>query len=231
MQTIQVIICGAKLAHLTHFFYFSAFFHQSFLIFIYFGASNEPWSLPSTLSEESYMEIIIPLSDTHGNVIGYEEKMEVHRKGLLHLAFSVLVFNPAGELLLQKRAAHKYHSPSLWTNTCCGHPYPGEELPAAASRRLTEEMGFSCELTHRFTFHYTADFSNGLSENEIDSVFFGRHQGAVLPDPEEVAGYRWATLEDIRAEAGEMPENFTVWFRKILEHLENGITESLPKSW
>lgn len=167
------------------------------------------------------MEIIIPLSDTAGNVTGYEEKMEVHRKGLLHLAFSVLIFNSKGELLLQKRAGHKYHSPSLWTNTCCGHPYPGEELPDAARRRLAEEMGFHCDLTHRFTFHYQAGFPNGLRENEIDHVFFGRYDGPITPDPEEVSDYRWVETDLLRTDAEESPEKYTVWFLKILKQMNS----------
>lgn len=167
------------------------------------------------------MEIIIPLSDTAGNITGYEEKMEVHRKGLLHLAFSVLIFNSKGELLLQKRAEEKYHSPSLWTNTCCGHPNPGEEIPEAARRRLTEEMGFHCSLTHWFTFHYRAGFPNGLYENEIDHVFRGYHEGNITPDPEEVSEYRWVEIEDLRADAEESPEKYTVWFREILKQMKS----------
>ena len=151
------------------------------------------------------MEIIIPLSDTAGNITGYEEKMKVHRHGLLHLAFSILIFNSKGEMLLQKRAKSKYHSPSLWTNACCGHPNRGEEISQAARRRLQEEMGFTCALHHRFTFHYRADFTNGLSENEIDHVFFGHYEGSVNPTPEEVAEYRWATPETLRAHANVFP--------------------------
>lgn len=171
------------------------------------------------LKVRSFMEIIIPLSDTAGNITGYEEKMEVHRKGLLHLAFSVLIFNTKGELLLQKRADQKYHSPSLWTNTCCGHPNPGEEMQEAARRRLEEEMGFTCSLSHRFTFCYQARFPNGLYENEIDHVFFGRYEGSITPDPKEVSEYCWAAPETLQADAEEFPEKYTVWFREILRQL------------
>lgn len=163
---------------------------------------------------------MIPLSDTAGNIIGYKEKMEVHQQGLLHLAFSVLIFNGRGELLLQQRADHKYHSPSLWTNTCCGHPHPREEIREAARRRLAEEMGFTSELTHQFTFHYQASFSNGLSENEIDHVFFGQYEGIVLPDPEEVSDYRWVEMDFLQADAAQQPEKYTVWFRKILDRIK-----------
>ncbi len=167
------------------------------------------------------MEIIIPLSDTAGNITGYEEKMEVHRKGLLHLAFSVLIFNSKDELLLQKRSEGKYHSPALWTNTCCGHPHPGEELREAAQRRLTEEMGFHADLTHRFTFHYKAGFPNGLYENEIDHVFFGLYEGEISPDPDEVSEYRWIEMDLLQSDAGETPENYTVWFREILKQMKS----------
>jgi len=167
------------------------------------------------------MEIIIPLSDTAGNITGYEEKIEVHKKGLLHLAFSVLVFNTRGQLLLQKRADEKYHSPSLWTNTCCGHPNRGEEIGEAAERRLAEEMGFTCTLTHRFTFHYQAAFTNGLFENEIDHVFSGTYEGAVSPDPQEISDYRWVDMDDLQSDAEESPEKYTVWFKEILKQLHS----------
>jgi len=167
------------------------------------------------------MEIIIPLSDTAGNITGYEEKIEVHKKGLLHLAFSVLVFNTRGQLLLQKRADGKYHSPSLWTNTCCGHPNRGEEIGEAAERRLAEEMGFTCTLTHRFTFHYRAAFTNGLFENEIDHVFFGTYEGAISPDPQEISDYRWVDMDDLQSDAEESPEKYTVWFKEILKQLNS----------
>jgi len=167
------------------------------------------------------MKIIIPLSDTSGNITGYEEKMEVHRKGLLHLAFSVLIFNSKGEILLQKRADEKYHSPALWTNTCCGHPNRGEEIREAAERRLEEEMGFHCSLTHRFTFHYRADFPNGLYENEIDHVYSGTYEGSISPDPEEVSDYRWVGMDELLSDAEASPEKYTVWFREILRQLNS----------
>lgn len=167
------------------------------------------------------MEIIIPLSDTAGNITGYEEKMQVHRKGWLHLAFSVLIFNSKGELLIHKRAKGKYHSPSLWTNTCCGHPNPGEEIRDAAQRRLAEEMGIRCALTHRFTFHYQATFPNGLHENEIDHVFSGIYEGDIHPDPEEVSDYCWIKQEILHADAEESPEKYTVWFREILKQIKS----------
>ncbi len=164
-------------------------------------------------------EIIIPLVDASGTVIGYEEKIKTHREGLLHLAFSVLVFNTDGQLLIHRRASNKYHSPMLWTNACCGHPLPNEKIIDAAGRRLNEEMGFSCALEHSFTFHYKASFSNGLTENEIDHVFLGYYNGAVIPDPDEVDTYAWKTLSDIKNGIHAAPENYTVWFKEIIERL------------
>lgn len=140
---------------------------------------------------------------------------------MLHLAFSVLIFNSKGELLLQKRADEKYHSPSLWTNTCCGHPNPGEEVREAAQRRLSEEMGFRCDLSHWFTFHYQAGFPNGLYENEIDHVFLGSYEGSITPDPAEVSEYCWVEMDDLRSDTEESPEKYTVWFREILKQIKS----------
>jgi isopentenyl-diphosphate delta-isomerase len=165
------------------------------------------------------MEIIIPLADKQGQIIGYGEKIDVHKKGLLHLAFSVLIFNSSGEILLQKRASTKYHSPSLWTNTCCGHPAEGEMPQVSAEKRLEEEMGFTVPLEYAFTFHYQADFSNGLSENEIDHVFYGKYDDIISPNPEEADDYKWETPTKIKADIASNPENFTVWFREIMNRI------------
>ena len=112
--------------------------------------------------------INIPLVDEEDNIIGHAEKLEVHQKGWLHRAFSILVFNDKNEILMHQRAFGKYHSPGLWTNTCCGHPNEDETMEAAVHRRLQEEMGFDCELSHKFTFRYKAEFDDCLTENEID---------------------------------------------------------------
>jgi isopentenyl-diphosphate delta-isomerase len=162
------------------------------------------------------MEILIPLCDKDGQVIGQEEKMEVHKKGLLHLAFSVLIFNNKGEILLQKRASTKYHSPSLWTNTCCGHPTLGETPLQSAEKRLFEEMGFTVPLNHEFTFHYQADFSNGLSENEIDHVFYGTYNGSIVLNPHEADDYQWENPKITKENIESKPENYTVWFKEIM---------------
>ncbi len=157
------------------------------------------------------------LVDENDNEIGLMEKMEAHEKALLHRAFSVFVFNKKGELLLQQRALHKYHSGGLWTNTCCSHPRKGEEVIQSAHRRLMEEMGFDCELELKHKFIYKAPFTNGLTEHELDYIFTGEFETSPNPNADEVASYRWISMEDLQKEIIEQPENFTVWFRIILD--------------
>ena len=147
--------------------------------------------------------------------IGLMEKMEAHEKALLHRAFSVFVFNDAGELLLQQRAFEKYHSGGLWTNTCCSHPRPNETVLDAANRRLMEEMGFQTTLTKVFDFIYQAEFSNGLTEHEFDHVFIGHYEGKILPDPNEVHAYEYRTMESIQASLDAKEGLFTAWFEII----------------
>ncbi len=144
--------------------------------------------------------------------LGTMEKMEAHRKALLHRAFSVFIFNSKGEMLLQQRAGEKYHSAGLWTNACCSHPRPGEETLDAAIRRLREEMGFTVPLEKAFHFVYRTEFDNGLTEYEFDHVFIGRYDGALHPDPCEVSDYAYRSIEDIRAALLSRPESFTSWF-------------------
>lgn len=145
--------------------------------------------------------------------IGTAGKMEVHREGLLHRAFSVFVFNTDGKLLLQKRAEGKYHSAGLWTNTCCSHPAPGEDTLEAAKRRLQEEMGFVTELHKIFEFTYKADFDNGLTEHEYDHVFAGIYDGAIHPDKAEVQDTALLTLEEIEKRIQTSPSEYTEWFK------------------
>jgi isopentenyl-diphosphate Delta-isomerase len=147
---------------------------------------------------------------------GSLDKFEAHRSGVLHRALSVIVARGDGKLLLQKRAAGKYHSGGLWTNTCCSHPRPGEPVDVAASRRLEEEMGFSCPLTPLFTVQYRADVSNGLVENELVHAFGGRFEGAPDPDPDEVEDWRWSSIGEIRSDMADHPERYSVWFRKYV---------------
>lgn len=154
----------------------------------------------------------IVLVNDRDEEIGNMGKMEVHRLGLLHRAFSVFVFNTRGEMLLQQRALKKYHSPGLWTNTCCSHPYPGENVERAALRRLSEEMGFSTALQPLFSFIYRAEFTNGLIEHEYDHVFVGSYEGPVVPDPEEVNDYCFKTLSEIEHSLLTHPDKYTPWF-------------------
>ena len=160
--------------------------------------------------------INIPLVDDDDNIIGHAEKMEVHLSGLLHRAFSILVFNDKNEILIHQRAFGKYHSPGLWTNTCCGHPNQGETMEAAVHRRLQEEMGFDCELSHKFTFRYKAVFENGLTENEIDHVYIGIFNETFTVNPDEVADYKWISVAQTKELIHQNPCNFTVWFKEIM---------------
>ena len=144
------------------------------------------------------------------------EKMEAHVKGLLHRAFSVFIFNKNGELLLQQRAKGKYHNGGLWTNTCCSHPLPGEDVGAAALRRLSEEMGFTTLLTPAFNFIYSAAFDNGLTEHEFDHVFTGIYDGDIHVDESEVSDYCFKQIGDIEQSLQTHPQEYTEWFKIAL---------------
>ncbi len=152
------------------------------------------------------------LVDEEDTPIGTMEKIEAHKKALLHRAFSVFIFNEKGEMLLQQRAAGKYHSPGLWTNACCSHPHPGEDTRSAAARRLKEELGFTTDVQELFAFTYKTEFDNGLTEFEFDHVFVGRYDGVIEPNPEEVSNYRYSALGEIKEELIRCPEAFTSWF-------------------
>lgn len=173
---------------------------------------------PQRDQEASEDEVI--LVDEHDNVVGTMAKMEAHRRGALHRAFSVFLYNARGDLLLQKRAEGKYHSPGQWTNTCCSHPRPGEEVLAAAARRLMEEMGVSCPLQFVFTVLYRVELRNGLAEHELDHVLIGTFEGEPAVEPREVAGWRFVPPQQIAAEVAEDPRRFTPWFRLILPQLQ-----------
>ncbi len=166
------------------------------------------------------MEPYITLVDTNDRVIGKAPKIEVHRKGLLHRAFSVFIFSPDyKKILLQQRHPQKYHSGALWSNTACGHPVFGQEITLAARQRLKEEMGFDTELKKAFVFHYQARLDNDMIENEIDHVFFGIYDGEISPDPDEVVDYKWVNIEDLIDDVEKNPHNYTYWFRQILPRL------------
>lgn len=159
------------------------------------------------------------LVDENDNELGLMEKQEAHVRGVLHRAFSVFVFNSHGELLLQRRAAHKYHSGGLWTNTCCSHPRAGEETADAAQRRLFEEMGLRCPLTFSFSFVYKAGFDNGLTEHEFDHVFFGSADNDPHPDPEEVDGWKWMAPADVEKDLDLHPQQYTAWFKLVFHRV------------
>ncbi len=158
----------------------------------------------------------IILVNAQDEQIGTGEKMPVHEQGLLHRAFSVLIFNSNGELLLQQRAKSKYHCGGLWTNTVCSHPRSGESILEAAHRRLQEEMGFNCVLRETDKFTYRAEFDNGLIEHEIDHVVTGLFDGNPEINPDEADAYRWISLPDLRHDMKTSPEKYTPWFIKII---------------
>lgn len=166
------------------------------------------------------MEEFVILVDTNDRETGKMEKMQAHIEAKLHRAFSVFVFNSKGELMLQQRALSKYHTPGLWTNTCCSHPRPGEQTIDAAHRRLVEEMGFDCEIEEVFSFLYKAPFDNNLTEHEIDHVFVGSSDAVPEINPEEVESYRFATMDSIREEMKLTPGKFTPWFRIAFERVD-----------
>jgi len=150
------------------------------------------------------------LVDQHDRPVGEAEKLEAHRQARLHRAFSVFVLDSVDRVLLQRRAAAKYHSGRLWSNTCCGHPRPGEEAQAAAERRLAEEMGFQCPLEPAGAFVYQAALGD-LVEHEYDHVFRGRFDGTPRPDPAEVEAWQWISREALEADLAAHPGDYTVW--------------------
>lgn len=159
------------------------------------------------------------LVDANDRQIGLMEKMEAHRVAALHRAFSVFIFNSRGEMLLQQRAFTKYHTPGLWTNTCCSHPRNGETTADAAARRLVEEMGMIVPLQEKFVFTYQADVMQGLIEHEIDHVFVGFSDERPTLNREEAASWRYISIDALRQEIRQHPETFTAWFKIAFEEL------------
>ncbi len=157
------------------------------------------------------MEQVI-LVDENDVSAGTMEKMEAHKKAILHRAFSIFIFNSQGDMLLQQRAMDKYHSGGLWTNSCCSHPRPNEDTAVAAARRLKEEMGFETPLKKVFDFVYKASFENGLTEHEFDHVFVGYYDEAILPDQNEVKSYAYRSMKNIEELLQTQPQLFTAWF-------------------
>jgi isopentenyl-diphosphate delta-isomerase len=170
------------------------------------------------------MQELLILVDEKDNQLGIMEKLEVHKKGLLHRAFSVFIFNSEGKFLLQQRADEKYHSPGLWSNTCCSHPLSGEAVADAVQRRLWQEMGIQTETTFQFSFIYKKEFENGLTEHEFDHVYFGKSDELPHPNPGEVKNWNYVSLADLKKDISENPQNYTEWlkicFEKVLQHLQ-----------
>ncbi|MEN8224550.1 MAG: isopentenyl-diphosphate Delta-isomerase [Bacteroidota bacterium] len=160
------------------------------------------------------------LVDDKDREIGSMEKIEAHEKALLHRAFSIFVFNESGQMMLQRRALSKYHSPGLWTNSCCSHPRPGESLQQATSRRIVEEMGFSCDMHEVLSFIYKAPFDHGLTEHELDHVFMGIFNDEPEINPEEVAEWKWVDVDELLSDVDANPDNYTVWFKIALAEME-----------
>lgn len=159
------------------------------------------------------------LVDNQDNEIGTEEKIAAHEKALLHRAFSILIFNSKGEMLLQQRALSKYHAGGLWTNACCSHPNPGESVEDAIHRRLQEENGFDTPLTKETEFIYKVPVSNGLTEHEYLHVYHGVYDGDIHINPEEAAAVRWISTDALREEVAQNKDRFTPWFLLLLERV------------
>ena len=170
----------------------------------------------------------IILVDENDNQIGFETKLKAHEGGgKLHRAFSIFVFNAAGEMLLQRRARKKYHFGGLWTNACCGHPKRGEELQYAAPTRLQQEFGFCTELEEIFSFLYRApDPESGLTEHEFDHAFYGEFDGEPRPNPDEIEDWKWIDIDRLLVGLENNPYDYTPWFRIAIHQ----VLKNLPYS-
>jgi isopentenyl-diphosphate delta-isomerase len=169
---------------------------------------------------EAMSENVI-LVDKHDQLIGIMPKMEAHLQGKLHRAFSVFIFNSQGELLLQQRAADKYHSGGKWTNTCCSHPHPGEDTMAAAHRRLYEEMGLKCELNEAFSFIYKVKMDGGLTEHEFDHVYVGVSDVLPVPDPAEAAAYSYKNMSELQEKLISESDQYSEWLKICFSRVNN----------
>lgn len=165
------------------------------------------------------------LVNQHDKQIGLMPKLEAHEKAVLHRAFSVFVLNNKNEIMLQQRARHKYHSPLLWTNTCCSHQRDGETNIQAGSRRLFEEMGFKTDLKELFHFIYKAPFDNGLTEHELDHVMIGYFNEEPIINPDEVESWKWMDIEEVRNDMLIHSEIYTVWFKIIFDQFYHYLEE------
>ena len=170
-------------------------------------------------------EEMVILVNNQDEQIGLMPKLEAHEKAVLHRAFSVFVINDQKQIMLQQRAAHKYHSPLLWTNTCCSHQRDGETNIGAGTRRLFEEMGFETPLKELFHFIYKAPFDNGLTEHELDHVMVGYFNNEPTINPDEVESWKWMNIEDIKTDMKNNPEIYTIWFKIIFDEFYHYIEQ------
>ena len=159
------------------------------------------------------------LVDENDRQTGTCEKLEAHQRGLMHRAFSIFLFNKNGDFLLQQRANEKYHTPGLWSNTCCSHPRPDEEMEEALERKLFQEMGIHSLVEKVFDFAYRADFENGLVENEVDHVYFGEYNDSPNPNPSEIQSWKYSSFEEIKEEIAKHEASFTPWFKLVFERV------------
>lgn len=171
-------------------------------------------------------ETLLVLVNEQDEAIGTMEKMEVHRKAILHRAFSVFLFNSKGEMLLQRRALQKYHSGGLWTNACCSHPFPTETPVSAAMRRMKEELGFTTQVEPAFSFIYKATLDNELTEYEFDHVLVGVYDGELLLNEDEVGDYCFRSMVDLKEHLAQYPDKYTAWFKIALPMLEEYLTKN-----
>ena len=191
---------------------------QNLRVFSVFNSFNFEYSFCKFVAtQEKMKEEQVILVNKNDEQIGLMPKMEAHEKAVLHRAFSVFVFNDKNELMLQQRAAEKYHSPLLWANTCCSHQRDGEANLAAGKRRLQEEMGFVCELEEKTSFIYKAPFDNGLTEHELDHIMVGFYNDDPVINKEEVESFKWMSLEAIKSDIEIQPEIYTAWFKIIFD--------------
>jgi isopentenyl-diphosphate delta-isomerase len=167
------------------------------------------------------MEELLILVDENDNVTGSMNKLATHQSGMLHRAFSIFIFNQKGEILLQQRADKKYHSAGLWSNTCCSHPLKGEIIDDAVSRRLKEEMGLECNTQFQFSFIYKAALENGLTEHELDHVYFGKSDDIPVPDPNEVKDWQYVHPEKLKEEMISHPHKYSVWLKICFPKVES----------
>ena len=157
------------------------------------------------------------LVDKDDNIVGYADKLHVHKEGLLHRAFSLFVMNQHNELMLQKRAAGKYHSAGLWANTCCSHPLKGEDQKEAIHNRIMFEMGFDCDLSELFRFTYYAELDHDMIEYELDRVYIGNYEGEPRPNPDEVSDWQWMNIEALKKDLEENPKQYVYWLKEAFD--------------